>query len=39
MSFSVLGLCVPGVVIEDPACVRKTCPTFFDLWARIEAAD
>jgi len=39
MSFSVLGLRIPGVVIEDPACVRKTCPTFFDLWTQIEAAD
>ena len=39
MSFSVLGLRVPGVVIQDPACVRKTCPSFFDLWAQVEAAD
>jgi len=36
MSFSVLGLRTPGVVIDDPACVRKTCPPFFDLWAKIE---
>jgi 3-phosphoshikimate 1-carboxyvinyltransferase len=36
MAFSVLGLRTPGVVIEDPGCVRKTCPEFFDLWARLE---
>ena len=36
MAFSVLGLRVPGVVIEDPGCVAKTCPTFFDLWATLE---
>jgi 3-phosphoshikimate 1-carboxyvinyltransferase len=36
MAFSVLGLRVPGIVIEDPGCVGKTCPTFFDLWAALE---
>ena len=36
MAFSVLGLRVPGIVIEDPGCVAKTCPTFFDLWAGLE---
>jgi 3-phosphoshikimate 1-carboxyvinyltransferase len=36
MSFAVLGLRVPGIVIEDPACVAKTCPTFFDLWTALE---
>ena len=36
MAFSVLGLRVPGIVIEDPGCVAKTCPTFFDLWAALE---
>ena len=36
MAFSVLGLRVPGIVIEDPGCVAKTCPTFFDLWASLE---
>jgi 3-phosphoshikimate 1-carboxyvinyltransferase len=36
MAFSVLGLRVPGIVIEDPACVAKTCPTFFDLWSALE---
>ena len=37
MSFSVLGLRTPGIVIEDPDCVRKTCPSFFDLWRLLEA--
>jgi 3-phosphoshikimate 1-carboxyvinyltransferase len=36
MSFAVLGLRTPGVVVEDPACVRKTCPRFFDLWSQLE---
>ncbi len=36
MSFAVLGLRVPGIVIEDPGCVAKTCPTFFDLWTALE---
>jgi 3-phosphoshikimate 1-carboxyvinyltransferase len=30
MSFAVLGLARPGVVIEDPACVAKTYPRFWD---------
>lgn len=36
MSFAVLGLRVPGIVIDDPGCVSKTCPTFFELWAALE---
>jgi 3-phosphoshikimate 1-carboxyvinyltransferase len=36
MAFSVLGLRVPGMVVDDPGCVAKTCPGFFDLWATIE---
>lgn len=30
MSFAVLGLVRSGVTIEDPACVAKTYPTFWD---------
>jgi 3-phosphoshikimate 1-carboxyvinyltransferase len=30
MSFALVGLRVPGVVIEDPGCVAKTFPGFFD---------
>ena len=34
MAFSLVGLIVPGVAIQDPACVTKTLPDFFD---RLEA--
>ncbi len=34
MSFAVAGLRVPGIVIEDPDCVAKTFPDFFE---RLEA--
>ena len=30
MSFALAGLRVPGVVIENPECVAKTYPNFFD---------
>ncbi|MEX0886675.1 MAG: 3-phosphoshikimate 1-carboxyvinyltransferase [Phycisphaeraceae bacterium] len=30
MSFAVIGLAQPGVVIRDPACVGKTFPGFFE---------
>lgn len=30
MSFSVLGLKVPGIRIKNPSCVNKTFPNFFD---------
>lgn len=30
MAFSVLGLVVPGVRIEDPGCVAKTFPGFYE---------
>jgi 3-phosphoshikimate 1-carboxyvinyltransferase len=30
MSFAVLGALRPGVSIENPACVAKTYPTFWD---------
>ncbi len=36
MSFAVLGLRARGVVVEDPACVGKTCPDFFELWSALE---
>lgn len=32
MSFSVIGLRIPDMVIDGAECVSKTCPTFFDLW-------
>jgi 3-phosphoshikimate 1-carboxyvinyltransferase len=30
MSFSLAGLKIPGVVIENPSCVDKTYPGFFE---------
>jgi 3-phosphoshikimate 1-carboxyvinyltransferase len=30
MSFALLGLKTPGIVIEDPACVSKTFPDYFE---------
>lgn len=32
MSFALLGLCSPGIVIEDPGCVAKTFPQFFEVF-------
>ena len=29
MCFAILGLKVPGIKIEHPACVKKTFPNFF----------
>jgi 3-phosphoshikimate 1-carboxyvinyltransferase len=37
MAFSVLGLCVPGLELDDPTCVIKTCPRFHDLLAGLAA--
>ena len=31
MSFSLLGLRVPGIEIADPGCVSKTFPDFYDV--------
>jgi 3-phosphoshikimate 1-carboxyvinyltransferase len=31
MSFALIGLVRPGVVIADPGCVSKTFPTYFDV--------
>lgn len=39
MAFSVAGLRAPGLVLDDPGCVRKTFPTFHeDLAAYVAAA-
>ena len=37
MSFAVLALRTPGVVLEGAASVAKTCPGFFDLWDHLLA--
>jgi 3-phosphoshikimate 1-carboxyvinyltransferase len=31
MAFSLIGLKVPGITIENPSCVSKTFPDFFDV--------
>lgn len=31
MSFALIGLRVPGITIEDPSCVSKTFPNFFEV--------
>lgn len=31
MAFSILGLAAEGIEIDDPTCVGKTFPTFFDV--------
>jgi 3-phosphoshikimate 1-carboxyvinyltransferase len=38
MSFAILGAAIGGVTIEDPACVSKTYPRFFQDLAAIYAA-
>lgn len=35
MAFAVIGLRVPGVVINGAECVSKTCPNFFALWDKL----
>lgn len=32
MSFAVAGLRIPGVIIDDPKCVAKTFPDFWQRW-------
>ena len=35
MSFALVGLRIPGIHINDPGCVGKTFPTYFDVWDQI----
>jgi 3-phosphoshikimate 1-carboxyvinyltransferase len=37
MAFALVGLRVPGVTIEDPACVSKTFPGYFDVLDQLRA--
>lgn len=34
MSLAVLALKTPGIILENPQCVAKTCPAFYDLFRR-----
>ena len=36
MSFAVAGLSVPGITIENPACVSKSFPNFWDEFSKLE---
>lgn len=38
MAFSLIGLRFDGVTIENPACVSKTFPNFFDVLAQLQVA-
>ena len=37
MSFAVAGLKIPGVAIEDPECVAKSFPDFWEFFKRLYA--
>ena len=36
MAFSLIGLRIPGLKIENPACVSKTFPNFFDVLGTLQ---
>jgi len=36
MSFAVAGLSVPGIIIENPACVSKSFPNFWEEFSKLE---
>ena len=33
MCLATLGMAVPGIKLQDPSCVRKTVPSFFQILA------
>ena len=39
MAGAVVGLAVPGVVVEDVATVGKTLPTFTTMWEAMLVGD
>jgi 3-phosphoshikimate 1-carboxyvinyltransferase len=39
MSFAVMGLCTPGISIENPRCVDKTFPGFWDVLDGLRSTD
>lgn len=39
MSFALVGLKVPGVMIENPECVRKSFPRFWDEFQKLTPAN
>ena len=34
MCFATLGIAAAGIKLEDPSCVRKTVPSFFQILAK-----
>ena len=36
MSFALLGLRIDGIVIENPGCVTKTFPNYFDVLEELQ---
>ncbi|MEW6402869.1 MAG: 3-phosphoshikimate 1-carboxyvinyltransferase [Chloroflexota bacterium] len=39
MSFSLIGLCVDGITIENSSCVSKTFPSFFEVLETLRSTD
>ncbi len=39
MSFALAGLVTEGIIIDDPGCVAKTFPDFFERWQELGRAD
>jgi 3-phosphoshikimate 1-carboxyvinyltransferase len=37
MACSLIGLRTPGITLDDPQCVAKTCPDFHRLLAGLRA--
>jgi 3-phosphoshikimate 1-carboxyvinyltransferase len=35
MSFALIGLKIKKIIINNPDCVKKTCPDFFNLWTKM----
>jgi 3-phosphoshikimate 1-carboxyvinyltransferase len=35
MSLAIIGLRVPGVMIQNEACVTKSFPNFWELWEKL----
>ncbi|WP_261134302.1 3-phosphoshikimate 1-carboxyvinyltransferase [Bacillus sp. Marseille-Q3570] len=35
MSLTLIGTRIPGITINDPGCVSKTCPTYFELLSQL----
>ena len=39
MAFSLIGLRVDGITIENPSCVSKTFPNFFEVLETLQCVD